>query len=256
MAEKDNKAGAMFENGPETPDTTKIVEANGTRDREVPGTCYDELYLSPEDMQDLGCPGALLTSQVDYAMSAGTSAELKGDTVLVTIRDHQQYSKAESDRFFKLRRKYPSAKIVQRPGSDGAARHMDSLYVQISRAEYEADRRSHDAQARTFTKDVIEGEVDTSEGRIGQFNQNDKAALERQKRETHELLGNMLEKWPGRMSYEDVLVHQGAERTQRLEFEAARGGRVARSGEFEEYQKEMKSRSKNRTYSLPGSRTR
>lgn len=251
----DNTGGQPHEGEPKTPVQTKVVTANGTRDRELPGTVYDDLYLSMKDRKEMGIEGALLGCEVSAAM-AENGVAVEGDRVVIGVRDPKEYNAKDKGRLRRLSREWESAEFVRPPGGDPYG-HLDLLYVTVSREEYEKRQAAHDKTAKDFHKSVDGGEVSSQDGTLQEFRK-DPETLEALKQQTHQKLrqSGMVQNWPGGMGYGEVLKHMGAEQTTKIEREAARGGRGEKAGEYEEYAARRAKGSKNRTISLPGRPTR
>lgn len=230
----------------------KPVADGEVNERFYPGEVRDAVYLSPEDLEEMGMEGAIPTSLAD--------TDKPGNKVYKVIRAPSRYQKQEPGRVRRLKMRNRSVTIPTDANGDPYYATEDTIYVLQDRAEYLASLERHNKYCEQFTGGVIAGNVEAtgpaSGATIGNFRTKDRKFMEEQYAQSRRALLGMKERWPHEMSLAEIEQKVGPERTLEIERRHARGGRGERPGEYAEYEKRMqeaeKAKKGNRSFSFPG----
>lgn len=232
-----------------TQDRGPVAEGEVT-ERFFPGEMRDRIYLSPEDLHEMGMEGAVPASLADTA--------IKGDKVYTCVRAPNRYGKQEPGRLRRLKMRNRSVHIPLTPEGEPYYATEDLIYVVQDRAEYLKKLAAHNKASENFTKGVIEGAVEAagpSAGATINVFKGDEDSLRKEKAQARVTLAPLKREWPRHMTLADMEKFQGAEETLRTERWYARGGRSERPGEYEEYEAklaEAKKKGGKKTFSFPG----
>lgn len=219
--------------------------------RKRKGEVFDDFYLSPEDLEQYGIPGAIPSCLAE-------NPEVEADLVYVALRAPAVYGKLEPSHIRAKKRASPSMEIVKDKEGHPVYATKDHIYAVVSREEYLKKQARHNKETHSFTKGVIERRMehqDAAEGVLENFKGSDPEFLMKQREKYHAMLSGIKQNWPRGMSIEQIEMHVGAERTAQIERKYARNGRTEREGEGEKFaalMREMDGGGKKRSISTPG----